>query len=281
MVWVRCQNHCDSRYLWVSIRIKMIELQECGPGFSTEEVAGFERDGFVIQKSLIPAEYVRSILKVSRRDAELHFGDIEYEADVQYPGAPVSLQDEGGRTIRRLQQAFSRDPVFSRLVKEPFLLRRLQQLLGPQVVMPLAHHNCVMTKHPQFSSDTGWHRDIRFWSFQSANLVNAWIALGNETVSNGCLRLLPGSHLLDVQSEQLDDECFFREDVPQNQALLNAAVTAELEPGDVLFFHAKCFHAATRNYSDNTKYSAVFTFRSLENKPIPGTRSASLPELLL
>lgn len=259
----------------------MLTTEQRPQSFTAEDVAAFERDGFLIQRGLVPDAYVRTILEVTRRDAAAHYGDIEYEADVQYPGAPESLDDEGGRTIRRLQQAFSRDPVFSRLVKEPFLLNRLQQLLGPQVVMPLAHHNCIMTKHPRYSSDTGWHRDIRYWSFRDSNLVNAWLALGEETLANGCLRLLPGSHNMDLQREQLDDALFFREDLPQNQSLLNAAVTAELQAGDVVFFHARCFHAATRNHSDATKYSAVFTFRSLDNAPIPGTRSAQLPELLL
>ena len=51
--------------------------------------------------------------------------------------------------------------------------------------------------------------------------------------------------------------------------------------GDVLYFHARCFHAATRNYSTETKQSVVFTFRSLDNPPVPGTKSAQWPELLL
>ncbi|MCA9082927.1 MAG: phytanoyl-CoA dioxygenase family protein [Planctomycetaceae bacterium] len=246
-----------------------------------EEMEQFAQNGFLIQRSLVPHSYIDAILKVSRRDADCHFGDIEYEADVQYPGSPGSIDEEGGRTIRRLRQAFSRDPIFSRLVKEPWLLNRLRQLVGPQVVMPLAHHNCVMTKNPCFSSDTGWHQDTRYWSFTRPDLVNVWLALGEETLSNGCLRLLPGTHRLQVSRSQLDDALFLREDLPENQLLLETAVCAELQPGDVLFFHARCFHAATRNYTDATKYSAVFTFRSIDNSPVPGTRSAECPELLL
>jgi phytanoyl-CoA hydroxylase len=54
-----------------------------------------------------------------------------------------------------------------------------------------------------------------------------------------------------------------------------------LDPGDVLFFHAKLLHAASRNYTSQTKYSAVFTFHGPDNAPLPGTRSAELPELVL
>ena len=259
----------------------MLKQEVCTSQFTDEELDSFRRDGFCVQRDLLPPEYVDRILQITERDEAAQSGDIEYEADVQYPGAPHSLTDEGGRTIRRLRQAFSRDPVFSRLVKQPFILNRLQQLLGDQVVMPLAHHNCVMTKHPRYSSDTGWHQDIRYWSFANSELVNVWFALGAETEANGCLRLLPGSHRMSVSADRLDDERFFRDDAPQNQAMLRTAVTAELKAGDVLFFHARCFHSASRNYSDQTKYSAVFTFRSLDNPPLANSRSSELPELLL
>ena len=148
--------------------------------FSEDDVIRFRRDGFFVTRRLIPPDYLETMKRITQRDLAAHQGDIEYEAELHYPGAPSSLDAEGGRTARRLRQAISRDPVFSRLVKEPFLLSRLQRLLGPHVVMPLAHHNCIMTKQPRFSSDTGWHQDTRYWSFLTGELVNIWIALGPE-----------------------------------------------------------------------------------------------------
>ena len=249
--------------------------------FLPNELSLFRREGYFIARHLIPQVYLDTMRRITKRDLESHFGDIEYEADLHYPGAPESLDSEGGRTARRLRQAVSRDPVFARLVKESFLLGRLQQLLGPHVVMPLAHHNCIMTKQPRFSSDTGWHQDTRYWSFQSGDLINIWIALGPETLHNGCLRVLPGTHHAAADRERLDEALFLRADLEINQPLIAQAQPVELEPGDVLFFHARCFHAATRNFSDETKQSVVFTFRSLDNPPVPGSRSTVLPELLL
>ena len=249
--------------------------------FSASELANFNRDGYFIAKGLMPDSYLQRMRQITERDLNAHQGDIEYEAQLHYPGAPDSLDSEGGRTIRRLRQAVSRDPVFLQLVREPFLLQRLQQLLGPHVVMPLAHHNCIMTKQPRYSSDTGWHQDTRYWSFSDGHLINIWIALGTEDLHNGCLQVLPGTHTAQADKDRLDEALFPRTDLPQNQPLLQTAVPVPLQPGDVLFFHARCFHAATRNSSQNTKQSVVFTFRSLDNPPQPGSRSAALPELLL
>ncbi len=249
--------------------------------FTPLAVESFCRDGYIVVRGLVPADCIDTMRRITQRDLAAHQGDIEYEAELSYPGAPESLDAEGGRTARRLRQAISRDPIFAKLVKEPYLVNRLQQLLGPHIVMPLAHHNCIMTKQPRFSSDTGWHQDTRYWNFTTGDLVNIWIALGEENLHNGCLRVLPGTHHKRAERNRLDDELFLRTDLDENQPLLERAIPVELQAGDVLFFHARCFHSATRNFSPESKQSVVFTFRSLENWPVPGTKSAQWPELLL
>ncbi|GAB4161796.1 MAG: phytanoyl-CoA dioxygenase family protein [Planctomycetaceae bacterium] len=248
-------------------------------GFSAAEVDDFQKNGYAVVRGLADRSLVESMREITIAQLQAELGPCEFEVELQYPGAPDSPEKPGGRTIRRLKQAISRHPVFLEWVSNPELVTRLRQLLGPEIVMPLAHHNCIMTKQPRFSSDTGWHQDIRYWSFNRPELVSVWLALGEEKPENGCLRLIPGSHLLQYDRSQLDDALFLREDVPANNELIHQQITAELQPGDVLFFHSRTFHSASRNYTDQTKYSAVFTFRPADNLPNPGTRSASLPEL--
>lgn len=250
-------------------------------GFTAEELARFETDGYLIVRGLANAALLQRMLDVTRDGVRRLVEPIEFEADLNYPGAPTSRDAAGGRTVRRLKQALSRDFVFVEWIQQPSIVTRLRQLLGPEVYCPLAHHNCIMTKAPAFSSDTGWHQDIRYWSFTRPNLVNVWLALGKEHLRNGCLKVIPGTHRMTFDRSRFDAELFLREDLPENQELIARQVLAELEPGDVLFFHACTFHAATRNYTDETKHSAVFTFRGAGNPPVPGSRSAALPELLL
>jgi len=248
----------------------------------TESLATqFERDGFLVLKNFVPASFVDRMREVTRRDVETLREPIEFEADVNYPGSPDSLEAPGGQTVRRLRQALSRDPVFQDWVCYPPFVELLIQLVGSPVTCPLAHHNCVMTKQPQFSSDTGWHRDTRFWNFQNGELVNAWLALGQERLENGCLKVIPGSHRMTIGADRLNDKRFLAADHPENQPLFETVQTVELEKGDLLLFHALMFHAATRNYSTETKFSVVFTFHGPENSPIPGSKSASFPELIL
>jgi len=245
------------------------------------QVEQFHRDGFLILRGLADAATIAEMRRVTRDDLAREVAPLEYEADLQYPGAPTSFSAEGGRTVRRLKQAMTRGPVFLNWLTSPAVLHPLQQLLGPKVVCPLAHHNCIMTKEPAFSSDTGWHQDMRYWSFQRPELVNVWIALGEERPDNGGLWVIPGSHRQPFEAGMFDEQAFFREDLPETQHIVAGKVPVILHPGDVLLFHCLTLHAATRNHTHETKLSVVFTFRPGDNPPLAGSRSASLPELVL
>jgi len=188
--------------------------------FSSAELEAFERDGFIIVRQLASDDLLRRMRDVTLDGLKRRIEPLELEADLHYPGSPDARDARGGATIRRLKQAHARDYVFTEWLTSSGLLGRLRQLLGPQVVCPLAHHNCVMTKEPQYSSDTGWHQDIRYWSFQKPELVNAWLALGVERPENGCLKVIPGSHRMTYAPEQFDGDVFLRDDLPRNQPLI-------------------------------------------------------------
>lgn len=249
--------------------------------FTAEELSAFERDGFLVVRELADESLRQRMLAAIYDGIERHIEPIEYEADLQYPGAPTDREARGGRTPRRLLQAHSRGAAFTEWLVHPGLTGRLSGLLGSPLYCPLAHHNCVMTKSPRFSSETGWHQDIRYWSFAERNLVTAWLALGEEYPENGCLQVIPGTHRITFPAERFDTDLFFRPDLPDNAQLIAQAVPVQLSAGDVLFFHCRTLHAASANHTDQTKLSVVFTFRGEGNLPTPGSRSASLPELLI
>lgn len=245
------------------------------------DVENFHRDGYLIVRALAEPETVRAIRALAEAHLAARVPPLELEADLHYPGAPASREAPGGEAIRRLQQAYQRDGVFERWLRSPAMVAHLTALLGPRVLMPLAHHNCVMTKQPRHSSDSLWHQDIRYWRYSRRALVTAWLALGHEHERNGGLQIVPGSHRMSFSAERFDQALFFRADLPENQALLDQRLAVELEAGDVLFFHCRLLHAATRNYENQTKLAAVFTFRAPDDEPLPGSRSAALPDVVI
>lgn len=246
------------------------------------EVAGFRRDGFVVIRSLANPALCGQMRELAAQHLAENVAPIEYEVDVQYPGSPADADAEGGRTPRRLLHAYARHSLYRDWSTSQVVKGHLEQLFGTaDIELSQCHHNCIMTKHPGFSSATLWHQDNRYWSFDRQNLVSVWLALGNETRANGCLRVIPGSHLQAIEPGRFDAALFLRTDLPENKALVSEAQTVELARGDVLFFHSRLFHAAGRNLTDETKYSLVFTYHESTNHPIENTRSARFPGIRL
>lgn len=238
-------------------------------------LAQFEHDGYLILHSFVAADICEQMKELSETYLLEGIAPVEFEVDVQYPGSPNSKESQGGETVRRLLHAYARHEVFMKWATDPTLAAHIATLLrADQIVMSQSHHNCIMTKHPGSSSATLWHQDIRYWSFDRPEIISAWLALGVEDRQNGCLRVIPGTHKLELDRGRFDASQFLRPDLTENKQLISQAQLVELEPGDVLLFHCRLFHAAGRNLTQDTKFSLVFTYHRTDNRPIRETRSA-------
>ncbi len=237
------------------------------------QVDQFHDEGFLVLRSMVPRPICELMQSIAQAHLESAVEPLEYEAEVGYPGAPASLSEPGGRTVRRLRGAYRRHRCFSAWAEDPGIVGAVRRLLDEPVCLTMAHHNCVMTKHPDFGSATGWHRDMRYWSYERSDLICVWLALGPESAENGGLQFIPQSHRLDMAPEQLDPLHFLRQDLPQNQAMMARAVPLSLHAGDVVLFHSRLFHAAGRNTSHAIKCSIAFAYHGVSNKPLTGSKS--------
>jgi phytanoyl-CoA hydroxylase len=245
------------------------------------QIAELRARGYVVLPRFVHGRSLVDLNRVARAQLAARADPLEFEADLRYPGAPPSRVAAGGGTVRRLLDAHARDPVFAEHATSVRLRDWMEAYFGERTLMSRAHHNCLMTKHPLYGSLTGWHRDIRYWSFAREDLVSVWLALGDEEIDNGALWFVPGSDHMTFGAECFDDAKFFRADREDNVKVLNAMTSPRLGPGDAVFFHCNTLHSAGKNLSDAVKFSLVFTYHAAGNAPTPGTRSASRPEVSL
>jgi phytanoyl-CoA hydroxylase len=246
-----------------------------------EQIERLNETGYVVVPQFVAADALLTLNRVARTQLAARAGPIEFEADLQYPGAPPSRTAAGGQTVRRLLDAYARDPAFAQVSTAPPVRQWMEAYFGEGVLMSRAHHNCLMTKHPRYGSLTGWHRDIRYWSFQSDELVSVWLALGEEAAGNGALWFVPGSHRMVFDADRFDAAKFFRAERTDNAAVISTRESPRLAPGDAVFFHANTLHSAGQNLSDAVKFSLVYTYHGRSNAPRPGTRSTSKTEVTL
>ena len=242
----------------------------------------FIRDGYVVSRRFVDVEEISHLRNTADRLLQSNHPFIEYEADLGYPGAPKSHDAVGGSTPRRLLQVLNCDEsIRSWALGSPVAtwLRFLMQ--RRDVSLAAAHHNCIMTKFPRHSSQTRWHQDIRYWSFQEPELITAWLALGSEKGQNGALVVVPGSQQHAFPPSVFDQDLSIHMDFHAYDSPCRAPLVVDLGAGDILFFHCRLVHSASNNSTSETKLSLVFAYHATDNLPIEGTRSASIPSEVL
>ena len=249
---------------------------------TAKEIQFFQENGYLIKRNFVSLSVLQNLQNTVLEHLQQRIKPYELEQEVNYPGSPKTQAEEGGNTIRRLRLAYGRDDIFKHWAENNNVIATIKSLLQAQsLYLVQSHHNCIMTKQPQFSSETHWHKDTRYWNFKSDNLVNTWLPLGDETIENGCLQVIPKTHLWNVPKERLDDRLFLRKDLAENQQWLDKSIDVELQKGDLLFFHAAIFHAAGRNKTNQSKNAVVLTYHSENNKPLANTNSVKFDEVAL
>ena len=254
-----------------------------------EQLNSFNRDGFLIIRNFADKIKCEAILDVAKAhlkhkiepiETEIGYGDKskDYRRDVVDYSSKLK---ENIPTVRRLRQVYSRDIIFKQWMENIEIRPILEQVLGDQVVITTAHHNSIMTKMPNSSTETGWHQDRRYWHFSDNNLVSVWLALDVEYSENGVLEFIPKSHSISFDAEQFDEKEYFREDYHKNMSLIETKVTTTLKRGDIVLFHSLLLHRANANSTDKPKIAFVYTVKGASTKAIKGTRSSKYPEISL
>ncbi len=149
----------------------------------------------------------------------------------------------------------------SDLIREPAIVDRVEDLLGPNLMV---WGTDMWLKEPDDNKFVSWHQDSQYWGVSGNQLLTAWIALSPANVESGCMRMLPGSHKCDGL-EHVDT---FHEhnmltrgqtifDVDENQA-----VNIEANTGEAVFFNYRIAHASHPNCSNDRRIGIAVRYLS-------------------
>lgn len=241
-----------------------------------EQVAQFERDGFLLIRGFLDKRACTIIKDIAK--VHLRYEIEPIETEYEYIGIDNEIYKQ---SIRRLRQVYDRDIIFKEWMENREIQPILKQLLKEEPILVTAHHNSIMTKRAHTSTQTCWHRDSRYWSYDATNLLSVWLALGDENSENGVLEFIPKSHTLDLKESQFDEKSFFRTDLEQNRKLASTKVSFQLSAGDIVLFHSELLHRANANKSSEDKISFVYTVKGKSVNALPNTRSSSFKEIKL
>lgn len=137
-----------------------------------EQVAAYERDGYVCPIDAFPAERARA-------------WRTRLEAFEQAQGQKMTR----GHNFKP-HLLF---PWVDEIVHAPEVLDAVEDLIGPDIRL---FHLSVWPKDPGSGAYVSWHQDATYFALEPACHVTAWVALTDAPIEAGCMEVVPGSHRL-------------------------------------------------------------------------------------
>lgn len=218
-----------------------------------EQIAHYERDGYVT----VPRVFT---------EADLEPVDAYLRANQD-----VKWEHKNDDPLR--EPHYHHRPLYD-LCTSPQLLDDVESLIGSDIVLLYAH---ILNKRPG-GLRVAWHQDGPYWHRVEPKIaVTAWVALDDATPENGCMRVIPGTHLgaRDLGQRAVGTPDLIQDnpyELPPEVVDESQAVDIVMRRGDVSFHHSYIVHGSEPNHSDRRR--AALTIRYLA----PTTRIQDKPD---
>lgn len=215
----------------------------------------YERNGFTIAREMFSREEIDLLRRAAKEDRELDqhsFGRADGEGGV----VRLSLWNHPGDTI------------YGMFARCESVVDTAETLLGGEVYH---YHSKMIMKDAKVGGAWAWHQDYGYWYENGVlfpDLTSAFLAVDPATRENGCMQVLSGSHLMGRVDHILtgDQAGANLERVHEAQKRL-PLVYVEMDPGDVLFFHANLLHRSDQNRSDKPRWAMICCYNAARNDP--------------
>ena len=209
-------------------------------------------------------------MKLSKQQLEDYDRDgFLFPIDLFAPGEVLSFRSAVDELIERSRDCspkrFDRLHLFfdwaHGIVTHDGLLDVVESILGDDI---LVYGTLVFWKQPHDSRYASWHQDSFYSRLHLTPSTSAWIAFTPSNASNGCMRVIPGSHklgLLEHDTVANDPNLLNRRgeriktDVDESQA-----VDVVLRPGQFSLHHSTLVHGSTPNISSEPRIGFIIRF---------------------
>lgn len=161
------------------------------------------------------------------------------------------------------------------LSRNPAILDAVEGLIGPNI---LVFASKFWIKGGRDGAYVSWHQDSAYFGLDPHEQVIAWVALTDSTKSNGCVRVLPGSHRGPAHSHT---ETYHEKNLlARGQAIEDidesTAVDMELGAGQFSIHHEHTVHGSLPNHTDEPRIGLAFFYIPAHVRSTIGRRTACL-----
>lgn len=221
----------------------------------SENAISFEKHGFVIIKHLLPNEVIEAAREcVYKYATDSSFDEIDHGKHF--------LADRKDQGV--LYDSYFKFPAVRKLLESKVLMDLFEEVLDDGVIL---YESSIVYKPKGKHNEVPFHQDFMNRGGQRKLIV--WVALDEVTVSNGALKVVPGSHhegyrdFVNIKGETHHTRL-------RGWELFNGdSQFVEMNKGDVLVFDAKLIHGSDRVDVTSTRFAARFAVTSMAENNLP------------
>jgi ectoine hydroxylase len=223
---------------------------------SAEQVAQFNKDGYVLMKGLFDEEEAGLLRAIAKADRALA------------SDARGAMDAQGDETRLAVRNTLSQNDIYSAIVRCPRMVNAMEQFLEGEVYH---YHHKMMLKESHVGGAWEWHQDYGYWYNNGCLyplMASCMIAVDRATRENGCLQVLRGSHHLG----RIDHGEVGRQTGADAERVAEIMkrferVYCELDPGDAVYFHCNLLHRSDANHSEHPRWSLICCYNAARNDP--------------
>lgn len=232
--------------------------------------AFFQDQGYLVVEDLLDADELATahaeIHRLHQRAAQLKAQDDAQAGSFQFEPFAAQREQNGLPVLRKIENTGQHSDFFGQLAAHPRLVAAVQNLLGPDLLL---FRSTLMLKPAFHGSAHGLHQDSAYWPMEPPQLVTVSIALTEATPQNGCIRVIPQSHLDGLK----DWGAIARQgDAPQTERTdvdLDAQIDVPLKAGSAVFFHSMMVHGSGANTTPQPRHTALYAYFSPAVRYVP------------
>ncbi len=169
--------------------------------------------------------------------------------------------------LRRLKDPVKHHPTYKQTMHHPGILDIVSQLIGPDLRQNGTKLNM---KLPEVGSPVEWHQDWAFYPHTNDDLLAVGVCIDAMTQENGCLLVVPGSHLGPVYDHHYDGA--FAGAITDPNFKPENVVPLEVGAGGITIHHARALHASAPNHSKYPRRFLLFQYCAADAWPLMGVK---------
>jgi non-heme Fe2+,alpha-ketoglutarate-dependent halogenase len=226
---------------------------------TADQVAQWKYDGFLSPFPLLGAEELEACRQ----------GVARYEA---WLGAPINAHPD----MKWRSMPYLLMPWAARLARDPRILDRVEDLLGPDI---LIFTSTFFIKEPHSPTIAAWHQDSTYYGLEPREEVTVWVALTEASEAAGCMDALSfrgKPRQLSHVSRVVKDSVNRAGQVITEPLDESAPVAMPLRPGWLSMHHGLCPHRSGPNTASHRRIGLGLNFIPAHARPSGSVRQAAL-----